>query len=213
MSRILVLSPHPDDESLGCGGTLRKHVDDGDIVSVVFITSGEQGGHGRPAEVMRRVREAEAARAARTLGVEHIEFWGEPDGALRATSAVVDRLRRKISELRPHLIYLPHEREAHPDHRAVARALRAAMRDNNGGAHRPAVRMFEVWTPIERMDVIVDITPYIEVKLKAIRKYRSQCQVMRFDDAARGLARYRGEMHSWPEGEYAEVFALLGERS
>lgn len=212
MSRVLVLSPHPDDESLGCGGTLRKHVDEGDSVSVVFMTSGEQGGQGRPADVMRRVREGEAMRAARILGIEQIEFWREPDGALRATSAVVDRLRRKINSLRPHLIYLPHEREAHPDHRAVARALRAAMRNGKAGVHRPAVRMFEVWTPIERMDVIVDITSYIEVKLKAIRKYRSQCEVMRFDDAARGLARYRGEMFSWPEGEYAEVFALLEER-
>lgn len=209
MKRVLVLSPHPDDESIGCGGTLRKHVIEGDVVTAIFMTSGEQGGHGRPPEVMRRVREAEAKRAVRILGIQHIEFWGEPDGALRAMRAVVNRLRQTIRRLRPHVIYLPHEREAHPDHRAVGRALRAAMRNNPGDMNKMIARMFEVWTPIERMDVIVDITHYIDVKLKAIRQYRSQCDVMRFDDAARGLARWRGEMHSWPGGDYAEVFALL----
>ena len=65
MNRILVLSPHPDDEAIGCGGTLRKHVVEGDAVRVIFLTSGEGGGHGRTAEETRRLREREARRAGR----------------------------------------------------------------------------------------------------------------------------------------------------
>ena len=69
--------------------------------------------------------------------------------------------------------------------------------------------MFEVWTPLQRMDQIVDITPYIETKIAAIRAHKSQCDVLGFDDAFLGLARYRGEMFSWPEGDYAEIFAQV----
>ena len=66
---------------------------------------------------------------------------------------------------------------------------------------------YEVWTPLQQLDEIVDITPYMETKLHAIGAYKSQTRIMNFAAAAQGLARYRGEMHSWPGGEYAEVFS------
>ena len=69
--------------------------------------------------------------------------------------------------------------------------------------------MFEVWTPMQRMDEVVDISPFIHVKLAAIRAHQSQCEVMRFDEAFLGLGRYRGAMHSWPGGDYAEIFTRL----
>jgi LmbE family N-acetylglucosaminyl deacetylase len=60
MSRVLVISPHPDDEAIGCGGTLCEHIAQGDQVRVFFLTSGEKGGHGRGEAEFARVREAEA---------------------------------------------------------------------------------------------------------------------------------------------------------
>ncbi len=69
--------------------------------------------------------------------------------------------------------------------------------------------LFEIWTPISRMDHIVDVTPWMRTKLRAVRKYESQCSVLRFDAAVAGLNRYRGEMHCWPEGDYAEVFVRM----
>lgn len=70
----------------------------------------------------------------------------------------------------------------------------------------PQVRMYEVWTPLQDMDHISDITENVEIKRKAILEYKSQCDVLQFDQAILGLNRYRGEMNSWPGGEYAEVF-------
>jgi LmbE family N-acetylglucosaminyl deacetylase len=209
MSRLLVLSPHPDDEAIGCGGTLRRHVLAGDDVRVVFLTSGEQGGHGRPADVTARLREQEARDAAAVLGLTRLEFWREPDGSLRARGPLVARLRQALRSWRPRLVYVPHGREDHPDHRAAARLVAQALAGLPAG-RRPTVLTFEVWTPLAGMDQVVDISPYIDVKLAAIRAHRSQCAVMEFDEASRGLGRYRAVMHSgWPPADYAEVFAEM----
>jgi N-acetylglucosamine malate deacetylase 1 len=207
MNRILVLAPHPDDEAIGCGGTLLRHVKQGDTVQVVFLTSGEKGGHGRSEAETIRVREREARTAARILGVRNPEFWHEPDGALRATPAAVARLRVKLKEFRPHKIYVTHDREMHPDHRGAVRLLRHAL--DRAARPRSDVLMYEVWTPVQQLDEIVDISPFIGKKLRAVRAYRSQCAVVGFVEAVRGLNRYRGEFHSWPGGDYAEVFTRL----
>ena len=61
----------------------------------------------------------------------------------------------------------------------------------------------------QRIDEVVDISPYVEIKREAIRAHRSQCAEIDLDQAILGLNRYRGEMHSWPGGDYAEVFARL----
>jgi N-acetylglucosamine malate deacetylase 1 len=207
MSRILVISPHPDDESIGCGGTLLKHAKQRDEIHVVFLTSGEKGGHGRSEAETIRVRESESHKAARVLGVRKLEFWHLPDGAVRSTRDAVDRLRKKLKQFNPNTIYVTHDHEMHPDHRGAVRLLRRAL----GGQERkrPDIFGYEVWTPIQKLSEIVDISPYFEKKLRAVRSYRSQCAVVGFVEAVRGLNRYRGEMHSWPGGDYAEVFTRI----
>jgi LmbE family N-acetylglucosaminyl deacetylase len=202
MSRVLVVCAHPDDESVGCGGALLLHARAGDRVDAVFLTSGEGGGHGEDSH--GQTREGEAKRAAAILGIEELHFWREPDGRLRAHGELVRRLAALIDETECSLLYAPQPADDHPDHRAAARLVRAAL---GAAAVRPPVRFFEIWSPLGDVDEIVDISDVIDEKRRAIRAYRSQCAVMRLDDAFVGLARYRGEMHSWPGGPYAEVFA------
>jgi LmbE family N-acetylglucosaminyl deacetylase len=209
MKRVLVLSPHPDDEAVGCGGALCIHKAEGAVLRVVFLTSGERGGHGRAPADTARLREAEAWAAAQILGIDQVDFWRQPDGALRATRLLVSRLRTLLADWQPDVLYVTHEHEMHPDHRAAARLVRRALCEEPPLPARPDVRMYEVWTPLQRMDEIVDISPYVETKLAAVRAHKSQCDVLRFDEAVRGLNRYRGEMHSWPGGDYAEVFARM----
>jgi N-acetylglucosamine malate deacetylase 1 len=211
-NRILVISPHPDDESIGCGGTLHIHALAGDEIRIVFLTSGEGGGHGlAPAETML-LREEEARAAARVLGVSDIDFWRQNDGRLRATASLVDRMRILMCDFVPGRVYVSHPGEAHRDHRAAARIARMAINQADIDTN---LLGFEVWTPLVSLDEIVDITPHIETKLAAIRCHDSQCKVLRFDDAALGLSRYRGELNCWPKGteentgQYAEVFTRL----
>lgn len=202
MSRVLVVGAHPDDEAIGCGGTLRLHALDGDRLSAVFLTSGESGGHG--IEDPGGTREREARDAAAVLGIEDLHFWREPDARLRARDELVRRLAKLIAGLRPSLVYAPHRGDDHPDHRAASRIVHRAAA---AAGRSVEVRCFEIWSPLAEMEHVIDISDVLEDKLRAIRAYRSQCAVMRFDEAFRGLARYRGEMHSWPGGPYAEVFS------
>jgi LmbE family N-acetylglucosaminyl deacetylase len=196
------LSPHPDDESVGCGGALREHAVNGDAVHVVFLTSGEAGGHGEPPEVVGPRREREAEAAASILGIAGVEFWRLPDGRTRATADLSDRVAKRAIDLGAARVYAPHLCLLHGDLRVGPRLAANVRRSLD-----IEIRYFEVWTPLSSMDVIVDISDHIDAKLAAIRCYESQCNVMRFDEAALGLARWRGEMHSWPGGPYAEVFA------
>ena len=205
MSRALVISPHPDDEAIGCGGTIRQHVHDGDAVRVIFLTSGEQGCKGRPPDETAHVREQEAAAAAAILGLEGFEFWREPDGNLRASKQLIARLVDTIQAWAPDWIYVTHPDEMHPDHQTANLIVRGSLMSHSL-AKRPAARMYEVWTPLQKMDDIIDISPYVSAKVAAIRAHKSQCDIMRFDEAALALNRFRGEMHSWPGGDYAEVF-------
>ena len=222
MSRILVVCAHPDDEAVGCGGTLRLHALAGDHLSALFLTSGEGGagipfapslgvltgnegeggGHGEADH--GPTREREARRAAAIIGIDALEFWREPDGALRAGRRLVERLAEMLDSLRPARVYAPHAHDDHPDHRAAARLVREAVAAADS---EPLVRGFEIWRPLARIEEVVDVSEVIAEKRRAVRAYRSQCAVMGLEQAALGLARYRGEMHSWPGGPYAEVFS------
>ena len=204
--RVLILSPHPDDEAIGCGGTLRWHVEQGDSVQVIFLTSGEHGVRGRDARETSHCREKEAKAAAKVLGYRSLEFWGEPDGAMKLTRPLLRRMKEKLRSWKPGLVYAPHPREMHPDHRATARLIRRAIQETKSSAE---VRLYEIWTPLQQIDHVQDISGQMEIKRMAIREHRSQCVIMRFDESALALARYRGEMHSWPGGAYAEVFARI----
>ncbi len=209
MQTILVISPHPDDESIGCGGTICKHIMEGDRVEVIFLTSGEKGGHGRSEEETIRLREEEAISAGKILNVADVEFWREPDGAFYPNENCVNRLIQKIQTIQPTNIYVPHELEQHPDHKAAAVLVGNVIKKLPADVQLPIVWMYEVWTPIQQIDHIVDITGYITIKQKAIQAHNSQCSVLKFDEAIIGLNRYRGEMHSWPGGDYAEIFSEM----
>ena len=116
------------------------------------------------------------------------------------------RLGELIDSLAPSLLYAPQPNDDHPDHRAAARLVtprrRALARAAGDPLLRDLVAALQTWTRSWTSREVIDD------KRRAIRAYRSQCAVMRLDDAFLGLARYRGEMHSWPGGPYAEVFRL-----
>ena len=200
--RVLVLSPHPDDEAIGCGGTLCRHSAAGDELRVIFLTSGERGSRViGPAETAA-TRETEAKASAAVLGVGEIEFLRAPDGRLRVSAELIGAIGKSIRRFQPHYLYTAHGGEAHSDHRAAARLATQTLAKMKGA--KPLIRLFEVWTPLRRPNHFEDITAHIETKTRAVQCYASQCHNLRFDEACIALNRYRGLMHS--ECEYAEAF-------
>ena len=203
---ILVISPHPDDESIGCGGAIATFANAGDLVTVVFLSSGEKGGHGKPEDETRKTREAEARNACEILGVKDIEFWHEPDGNVTVTVSLIAKLQNLICRLKPALVFAPHPQEDHADHVAAAELAIKAVSGLTVTIQGMELWMYEIWAALTHFDQCVDISDVLEKKMSAIAAHVSQCEIMDFAAASRGLARYRGEMHSWPGGDYAEVF-------
>jgi N-acetylglucosamine malate deacetylase 1 len=205
---VLVIAPHPDDESIGCGGAICLHRRRGEEVRVAFLTSGERGVEGLDPDAARALREGEAAEALDVLGVRGADFLRLPDlGLCDALERGASRLGELLAAHRPGLVYVPHAEEAHPDHQAALPLLRAALAKLPAGAPLPEVRAYEVWTPMARYGWPEDITSVMAVKLRAVRCYRSQLRAFRYDRAVRGLNQYRGCLAA--RCRYAEVFQYV----
>ena len=113
---------HPDDADIFCGGTLAKHADRGDDVTIVYMTRGEYGGFDTTEAELAATREAEAEAAAETLGAE-ASFLDFQDG--RVTYSLENRLTlvEELRELRPDVVLTHFRDDMHPDHRVTSRLV------------------------------------------------------------------------------------------
>ncbi len=201
--RVLVLAPHPDDETLGCGGSLRLHADAGDSVKIVFLTDGAKGDATGQAEKSGYVaaRRKEAERACEILGIADLEFWLYEDRALSGARGAVPRMIDLLNEYGPELVYVPSPMEFHPDHRAACFLLSDAI---SGVNHHFQVAFYELGQPV-RVNTLVDITSVLAEKNRAISCYESQLRERPYGDIIEGLNRYRSM--TLPEGAtHAEGF-------
>src|SRR6266498_743171 len=200
---VLVIAPHPDDETIGCGGAVRRHARQGDRVSAVFLTSGELGLKELPREKAWAVREEEAKVAANILGIRQLHFLRLPDWFVGdSLKGGVRLLRPLLVAEEPQLIYVPHEAEWHPDHQAALPLLRLAFSADQSQV--PELRAYEVWTPLAVHDHVENISGLMRWKIKALRAYRSQLGAFNYERAVRGLNAFRGELAA--KCRYAEVF-------
>ncbi|HZR83024.1 MAG TPA: PIG-L family deacetylase [Candidatus Binatia bacterium] len=209
--RVLVLAPHADDETIGCGGAIALHVAQGDPVAIAIATDGMRGDPDRFTGVdYRDLRRSEARAAAAILGAEPPEFWDLPDGGLvdLATDPswpLVERVRDAIARLRPAIVYAPPETDVHPDHHALGAAVREALAAA-GARDRPRALAYDVWVPV-RATHVLDVSAVWERKETALRAYASQLAYNDYVRAARGLAAARTVY--LPGSSAVEAFAAV----
>ena len=151
--RTLVLAPHPDDETLGCGGTLRLLLMADKRVKVVFLTSGEKAFRSSNQQEYALLREREAEKALRVLGVSEYEFLRFPDRELDAYYEKVSaRLLLIAGSYMPDNIYSTSMIEINPDHRTTASLAidiqRKVRADESGQPRDIKVFFYEVTTPL-----------------------------------------------------------------
>lgn len=220
-ARVLVLAPHMDDETLGCGGSLLRHIEQGAQVHVVFMTDGRWGdarlfaNNLSAAEIEQRqqalvgIRKAEARLAAALLGIHDLIFLDAADGALRPDAPIVARLAEIIQQYSPDIVYLPFVMDLHEDHWQTNRVLLACLdRLPSVLTRRLCLRGYEVWTPLVA-NRLADISAQMPRKLQALAVYQSQLKDLNYLRAVEGLNAWRSVNHGQGEG-FAEAFHQSG---
>jgi LmbE family N-acetylglucosaminyl deacetylase len=206
---VLVLAPHMDDEVIGCGGTIARHVARGASVTVAFLTDGAAGGSARhanlPMEPLAEIRKREARLALSVLGIDKLEFLEGVDGALAATPELVAKLRSILRLGRFDLCYLPFFLEEHPDHRAASRILLDAAGAEDRGLQCMG---YEIWTALFP-NCLVNIDETASLKRDALSHYRSQLAEADYAHTQFGLNAYRSAAFLGGSCRYAEAFCAL----
>lgn len=212
----MVFSPHPDDDLLGCGGSMAKHIHNGHEVYVVYMTSGDAGSLQYSKDQLTLIREKEARQAALLLGIKETIFLRNPDGYLEYNRENLVRLINLLRLKKPDLVYLPHQRDGHEDHRATSKLALEACRRAGGPWFQECqgepwkiqtILGYEVWTPLAEVSWAEDITPYMDQKIEALRLHASQIGPIQYDEAIRSFNRYRGIMTG--QGQFCECFQVL----
>ncbi len=195
----LVFAPHPDDETIGMGGTIALASRAGVDVTVVVVTDGAAAGD--PA-----TRRSEAHKAADILGVKHLLFWDLPDRGLVATGLPRQRLEAVVDEIQPGTVFAPGLLDFHPDHRAFTLFLLSFL---DGRGFDGEIWLYETLRQGE-VNRLLDITPVMELKLDGIRAYESQLIQQPYDDVAISINRLRA-VTLGSAVRYAEGFWAVGE--
>jgi len=208
-SSILVIAAHPDDEILGCGGTIARHRKQGDRVMVLILADGVGGrsasaGTVSPKEVAAR-RDC-AQRANRVLGVEDLELLSYPDNRMDAAPLldIVQDIEKTLALCKPAVVYTHHGSDVNIDHRRVQDAVIAACRPQPGHPVKQLL-FFETpssteWRPPSSLPPFepqwfVDISDSLALKLEALAVYEAELREFphpRSLAAVEHLARWRG---------------------
>jgi LmbE family N-acetylglucosaminyl deacetylase len=226
--RAAVFTAHPDDAEIICGGTMARWAAEGVEVTLVLLTGGHNGSddpemtHERLAEIRRE----EQLAASAILGVKETIFLNYPDSTLVADLNLRRHLIKVIRQIKPHIV-ITHDPSRfwespgylnHPDHRATGEATLTAV--------YPAARNrltfldlaeegYEPWVVEEvyisgatNSDLAVDITDYIDVKIKALNQHKSQISEWEVDKFMRDWGRMTAT--KFPKsGEYAEAYTYI----
>jgi len=184
--RVVVIAPHPDDESLGCGGTIARFAKNGAEVRLLVVSDGAaiEEPDGRHEDIVA-VRTQELEAATKILGIQHLRTLQLPDGRLTHHEAQIHTaLSDYLTTVQPDLVLAPSLIDGHQDHVIVGRIALQLLRTTPGWT----LAFYEVLAPL-RFNTLVDITDVASIKETAIRCYQRSLfqQPQLFWDAFRAL--------------------------
>jgi LmbE family N-acetylglucosaminyl deacetylase len=223
MSRVLIVAAHPDDEVLGCGGTIAGLAHKGHAVYIGIIGEGLTSRYKHRQHVdsalVKDLRDC-SRHAAQLLGAEEIFHYNFPDNSFDTVPLleVIKLVEKLIDNVQPHVVYTHHSGDLNIDHVITHRAVLTATRPSAG--HRVnEIYAFEVPSSTEwafgqfgttfRPNIFVDISATIDTKIKAMQLYQSEVQPYPYPRSIENLQTIAHRWGSTVGLDAAEAFELI----
>lgn len=206
---VLVLAPHPDDEVIGCGGTLRRLIEAGAHVTILHATDGSDSAalSDAPESVRTSVRLEEAARVAESLGAHEVLFWKCDNRCFRVTAERIEDLTQTLARLAPRIVFVPFVTDIHPDHFVLSRMLGAALPKSGLDLEAVEVFNYEVWSLVPAA-VVCDVTEYMPLIERLLLLYETALKVDDYVHLCADRMYYNAGRYLDRPG-YAEAFVKL----
>ncbi len=207
--KILVIGAHLDDIELACGGTIAKAIANGHKVKVIIMS--KSGYTNKEGKVQRsdEVAVKEGLEALHTLGLKDIEILDFPTKDIPFNSEVINAIDIRMADFDPDVIFTHHPFDTHQAHEGVAKATIAAARRKNTVFFfepiQPSGRSYVAFKP----DLYVGIDETVDLKIKALKKHKSEYRKFGGEDWIEGV-RSRCGFRGYEIGKkYAEAFEIL----
>ena len=220
--KILVITPHPDDEVLGCGGAIKRHAENGDEVYLCIVTKAYTPDW---TEKFIEDRKEEIECANNILGIKKTFFLDLPTAKLDTVGQkkINDLLSDCVGNIKPDIVYIPHGGDLNIDHRLIFESSLVALRPKHGNKVNK-IMSYEILSETEWgssladnlskvfiPNVYIDITEVLKYKIKAMSCYKSELKKYphpRSEKAINALAEKRGSEAGF---NAAEAFMLIRE--
>ncbi len=218
--KILAIAPHPDDETLGCGGILFKHKAEGDKIYWLIVTGiSKDTGWANDAVIKR---DNEIISVSKKYGFSDVFNLRLPTTKIDTLplSDLIGKITNVYNNIKPDVIYMPFAYDVHTDHQIIAKALQSTFKWFRY-PHIKKVYMYETLSESEfnfvenrtfRPNVFVNISQYIDNKIETMNIYEGEMGVFPFprsEKTLRSLAALRGSQSGFKS---AEAFELVYER-
>lgn len=223
---VLVVAAHPDDEVLGCGGTMAKLASEGHAVSIAILGEGLTSRLDDPTKVdEEQLAELHRAsqRVADFLGAKQLHTFNLPDNRFDSVPLldVIKPIEKLISEIKPEVVYTQHGGDLNIDHSVTYRAVMTAVRPM---IHCPVRALysyevnsssewsFQKFSPVFRGQIFHDISDYLDKKVDAMMLYESEAQSFPYPRSAEAL---RAQAQRWGSVcgmNAAEAFEVVWEK-
>lgn len=177
--KVLVAATHPDDEVLGCGGTIAKYANEGQDITTVIFSYGEKSNilEDDGVTIQKRIKESKAA--GNILGSKTVNFFGLPDNLMikeLQDEQVINKFDRLLHQFRPDMIITHSLDDPHPAHAVVARFVKSRVKS---ARINPDIYTFNIWSPLRlthrnEPKLVVNTSETFEVKKKALKSFKSQ---------------------------------------
>jgi LmbE family N-acetylglucosaminyl deacetylase len=220
-NKVLIIAVHPDDETLGCGGTILKHKENGDQIYWLILTQANKNITKYPGIVNIQANYVnQVAQEYKFDDWRHLSFLTTTLDEYPLID-IIKEISKYINEMKPNIIYYHHFADVHSDHRVASEAITSCTK-NFRYPFIEKILLFETLSETEFApsirnnafvpNVFSDITPFMEKKLQIMQLFTTEQMpepLPRAISTIRALGRYRGSRIGV---EYAEAFTLLFEK-